>query len=86
MNRKEIARMEADAKAAWNEKQATGSQTHEHSWCWNGGHWICSYCQEEAASEDPQIEPCLICGAECDADVAYCDSCSDNMYRGVPRV
>lgn len=86
MNREEIARMEADAKAAWGERQASGSQTHEHSWRWTGKRWKCSYCKEAAASEDSQIEPCLICGAECDADATYCEDCIDNMYRGVPQV
>ncbi len=62
------------------------SLAHEHSWVWNGAHWLCGHCQKEAVSEDLQIEPCLICGAECDADATYCDACIDNMYRGVPQV
>lgn len=47
-----------------------------HTWEWNGQCWICEDCGMVASSRNPQIEPCLICGGNVDAQEAICEVCN----------
>ena len=48
----------------------------EHRWSWNGQAWVCEDCGKVAVSQNALIEPCLSCGADADADDAYCENCA----------
>ena len=57
----------------------------EHRFDWTGEHWTCLECGQDSPSTDPQIAPCVSCGAAVDSDEVYCLACTNGVFVVDPR-